>query len=273
MALKKAVKEIKDSMEDFDFPSLDDIEIVTEPKVVISIYGDKNDAKSTSMFSLMERGDSCIVFSFDGKSGTPLDLPFIKNMKLSSKVVNPTVFYNKSTDSQWLSSAVKTTAFLNKLLDDIEPESYDWICLDCTEIFKEIAEMTMRAKYKCGVFSGVNMAYWKERSRIIDNIHDRAFKLAKKGVIYTFYPKTTQMLVKDGQTVDSKQVPNWIGNILRNTDVVIHAATFKDKSGKWRYMANIEGSKNVFFREGEYDVTNKCLRDVLNVVNGIQESK
>jgi len=269
MALKNAVKQIKAEQEEDNFPSLDDMELDDTIKKIISIYGDKNDAKSSVMYSLMEYGDSCIVLSLDGKSKTPLDLPFIKNMELKTKVVSPMIYYNKTTDEQWLSSAVKTTKLINHVIDIIEPESVDWICIDCTEILKEVAEITMRAKYKIGVFGGVNIPYWKERSRIIDNIHTRAFKIAKKGVIYTFYPKTNNMLVKDGQVVDSKQTPNWIGNILRETDISIHTKTDKDKSGEWRYFANIEGSKDLFFKEGEYDVTNKSLRDVLTVVNEI----
>lgn len=271
MALADKAAEIKKSVETtYDFPDMDEVLIADNEKYIISIYGDKNDAKSTLMYSLMERNDSCVVLSFDGKSATPLNIPFIKDMNLKAKVINPMIFYDKSTDSQWLMTADKTKDFINHLIDKIEPGSVDWICLDCTEVFKEVAEMAMRAKYKCGVFSGVNMAFWKERARIIDTIHEKAFAIAKKGVIYTFYPKTEQMLVKDGQVIDSKQIPNWLGNILRNTDVVIHTTTIKDKSSKWRYIVNIEGSKKPFFKEGEYDVTGKCFRDVLNVVNEIQ---
>ena len=42
---------------------------------------------------------------------------------------------------------------------------------------------------------------------------------AKKGVIYTFYPKVTELMKKNGEIVDSKSVPAWIGKVLKDTDV------------------------------------------------------
>lgn len=267
MALKSKVASMKEAEaeEEFEFPSLDEAAMDDTAKVIIAIYGDKGDSKSTLSYSIMEKGDSCFVLSFDGKSAKPLKIPFIKDMNLEATVVDPTVFYTKSTDSAWLASAVKTNNYVNHLLTQVEERGVDWIVFDCTEVMKEIAEMCMRAKFKLGVFAGSPFQNWRERGRILDNMHEQAFKAAKKGVIYTFYPKTKEMLVKDGQVIDSKTTPAWIGSIMRESDIKIRVSTKKGHEG-WKYMATIESSKEPFYKEGSYDVTDKCLRNILNMV-------
>lgn len=280
MALKDAVKQIKQEHEEFQYPSFEDSELPKTNKRVISIWGDKNDAKTTVAYSIMNHGDSCYVLSFDNKSRSPLDLPFIKNMNLDVYISDAMKLYNKNTDPEWLSSSVRTIGYVHHLLNRYDPLKYDkekydsakevdWIVIDCNENLITVAEMSMRATYKLGVFSGVETQFWKERKRIVDGIHERALSIAKKGVIYTFYPKVKELMKKNGEVIESKSVPAWIGKVLTDTDVKIHTTTSQDSDGNWKYFATIEGSKDLFYRNGRYDITNQCLIDVLTVVNDI----
>ena len=282
MALKDAVKQIKQEHEEFQYPSFEESELPKTNKRIISIWGDKGDAKTTIAYSIMNRGDSCYVLSFDNKSGSPLELPFIENMNLDVYISDAMMLYNTNTDPEWLSSSVRTIGYVNHLLNRYDPLKYDkekydsakevdWIVIDCNENLVQVAEMSMRATYKIGVFGGVQTQFWKERKRIVDGIHERAKSIAKKGVIYTFYPKVTELMKKNGEIVDSKSVPAWIGKVLKDTDVKIHATTTQDTSGNWKYFATIEGSKDKFYRNGRYDVTNQCLIDVITVINDIKD--
>lgn len=268
MALKDAVKQIKDKEDDanFEFPDVEDSFMEPTKKRIFSIYGDKGTGKSAVAYGLMQPKDSCYVLSFDKKSASPLEIPVIKNMNLDVKIVSPTIYYNEMTDPIWLMSSLKTVQYINHLLNYAEEHEFDWIFIDCTEILQKIAEMSMRATYKCGVFGGVQIPFWKERKRIVDAIHSRAFELAKKGVIYSFYPKTENILVREGQVVDSKTTPNWIGSILIETDIRIHTKAVMNKD-TWQFFANIESSKDLFYKGGNYDVTDACLYNILTIVN------
>lgn len=272
MTLMNTIKEIKEEeeMNNEPFPSIEEMELEISNKLVVSVYGDKGTGKSATAYGIMEPGDSCLVLSFDKKSVSPFFIPAIANMKLDKHIVDPTIYYTKRVDAQWLSSAIRTVAYIDHLLKYAEDNEIDWIFIDCMEMVKEIAEFSMRAKYKCGVFSGVQMAYWKERKRIVDNIHETATKLAKKGVIYSFYPVNVDVAKRAGEVTDSKTVPDWEGpwaaSIKEGTDIQIHTYVSPYKNS-WQFFANIESSKNPFFKQGEYDVTDICLRNALNVIN------
>jgi len=268
MALKDTVNSIKEkeAFEDIEFLDVEDSFMKQTHKRIISIYGDKGTGKSAVAYGLMQPKDSCYVLSFDKKSASPLEIPVIKNMDLDVKIVGPTLYYNKVTDPVWLSSSLKTVQYIQHLLNYAEDHEFDWIFIDCTEILKEIAEVAMRATYKCGVFGGVQIPFWKERKRILDTIHERAFELAKKGVIYSFYPKTENILMREGQVIDSKTTPNWIGSILQETDITIHTKAKMNKD-TWQFFANIESSKDLFYKGGNYDITDACLYNVLSILN------
>lgn len=264
MALKDTVKKLEE--ETHEFPDVEDSFMEMTSKRIISIYGDKGTGKSTLAYSLMAPKDSCYVLSFDKKSMSPLDINVIKNMGLDVKVVNPTRYYTKRTDPIWLSSALESVDYINHLLDYAEKHEFDWIIIDCTEILDEIAQFAMRARYKCGCFGGVQIPFWKERRRILDNVHDRAITLAKKGVIYTFYPTTEDILVRNGQVIDSKTAPKWIGKILNETDITIHTKSMFNNQN-WQFMANIESSKDLFYKGGEYNVTDAPLYNILSMID------
>lgn len=268
MALKDTVKEIQklDDLDNIVFPDVEDSLLELTSKRIFCIYGDKGTGKSALAYGLMKPKDSCLVLSFDRKSASPLEIPAIKNMSLDVKIVGPTMYYDKMTDPSWLATSLTTVKYVHHLIDYAKDHDVDWIILDCTEVLKEIAEMGMRARFKCGVFGGVQIPYWKERKRILDVIHDLAFKLAKKGVIYTFYPRVEETFIKDGIIIDARETPQWIGSTLRETDIKIKTYA-KESKGSWQFFANIESSKDLLYKGGEYDVTDASLFNIISILN------
>jgi ribosomal silencing factor RsfS len=275
MALKDKVKEIEKTEEskNMEFPSMDEAILMPVDQLIFMVYGDKGSGKTAIAYSLMEKKDKVMVFSFDGRSADPMELKTIKSLELDHKIINATMFYNKTTDIEWLNTAQFTYDWVIKLLKDTEPEDAfkpDWIIIDGFDRVVEICEMIMRRTYKLTPFSGVQTQFWRKRKQLIDALHGELKKHAKKGVFYTTYPKDKNSKMKNGEIIDSKQIPNWIGEVMEEAHIVIYSHSAKDpKSAKWQFYADIQSSKKLFYPEGEYNVTGIRLLDLLDVKDTI----
>lgn len=75
----------------------------------------------------------------------------------------------------------------------------------------------------------------------IRQIHHKALKTAKKGLIYTCYTDKDE-IVKDGEFVTKKDVPRWVDCIMYETDCVVKVEANRDKTGQ-RFHATVESSK------------------------------
>lgn len=252
-----------DIMPDFDLDSA--LMDTSSSKKVFTVYGHKNDAKTTTAMGVAKKGDKVAVLSFDLKSDRPTDLDFIKKSGVDYKVFNAILYLDKSTPDLYQTTAEKTYVFVLKLLDGIK-EKYkpDWVIIDGSEFLNKILEQVMRKRNGVMPYQGVaNQNIWKERTQYIDDVHKQAMDAATKGIMYTTYV-SKDSVVKDGVVVQQKDMPKWLGDVMSQTDVIIRVIT-DVSGGKTEYKAVIESSK--FPREfppGEYVITNKRLYDVIN---------
>jgi hypothetical protein len=253
----------KSSVEDmvFDF---DEAEDVGQKKEIFSIYGQKNDGKTTISYGVPNVGDKVLVFSFDKKSVRPKDAPYIKDGNLEIKVIDAIRYVDQSNEQKYLDSSVITHKFVLSILEQsTERFAPDWVMFDGTERMAGIMEIVMRAKNNLKPYQGIaNRSLWRERKQYLDDIHKKATEIAKKGVIYTMYSQKDE-IIDEGAVTKKVDIPKWIGSIMEETDVVIHAEV-KSENGGRKFYAHVEGSKiPEKYPDGVYDVTGKRVRDVI----------
>jgi len=209
-----------------------------DDKVIITIYGLKNHGKTSIALAFP---GSKYVLTFDNKTQR-----IKKSMYPDDdiQIYNAVKYWNKSPQ-HITSTAVITMTYIDKLLDEAEDKDNrpDWVVIDAMELLQQVCEMNMRYRHDLGMSQGFgNKSWWKERKAGIEHVHNRAKALAKRGVIYTTFCSMKDML-KDGEVINTKEVPNWIGIVMEETDVVIHAFTDMDATKNLFFMAFIEGSK------------------------------
>ena len=234
-------------------------------KKIITVYGHKNDSKTTTAIGVSQKGEKVAILSFDMKSDRPLDLDFIKNSGVDIKAFNAILYLDKSTPELYQTTSEKTYVYVLKLLEAIKNKfNPDWIIIDGSEFLNKILEQVMRKRNGVMPYQGIaNINIWKERTQYIDDIHNQALNAASKGIIYTTYV-SKDSVIKDGQVIQQKDMPKWLGDVMSQTDVIIRVVSNYDK-GKSEYKAIIESSK--FPREyppGEYVITGKRIYDVLH---------
>ena len=255
-------KQLPDDDFSFDF---DEAEDSNEKKEIFTVYGHKNNGKTTISYGIPNPGDKILVLSFDKKSTRPKDAPYITNGKLTISVKDAIKYLDKSSESKYLESSRKTHAFILSLLEQAKDKfDPDWVMFDGTEVMSGIMELVMRSKNNLKPFQGVaNRSLWRERRQYIDDIHNKASKIAKKGVIYTMYSQKDEVIDQDGTVLKKVDIPKWIGSIMEETDIVIHAEA-KFENNKNMFYARVEGSKlPEKYPDGMYNITNKRFRDVV----------
>lgn len=256
----ETVKNLSNAKYDFD----EEVD-TEEKKPIFSVYGHKNDGKTMITYGIPWKKDKVVVFSFDNKSSRPLEYPFIKNAGITIKVFNAIKLYDISSQDSLLVTSEAVYDYVNQLLEQsaikFQP---DWIVYDGTEVLSGILEQVMRKRNNLRPYQGIaNFSAWKERKQYVDDIHNKSIRIAKKGVIYTMYTEKDEVIDKDGTILVKKDVPKWIGSIMRETDVVIRAtADFIDENKK--YYATVESSKLLEYPTGKYDVTDVRFRDVID---------
>jgi len=257
------VKELIANRPEFSFDDEDDDGL--NGITVFSVYGLKNDGKTVICYGIPENGERVLVISFDHMSGAATKLPFITNAGLEFKIKDGLKFMDRSTLETLQETSDISYGYLLFLLAEAKKQfNPDWIIFDGTEVLNTILEQVMRLRNKLMPYQGIsNLNVWKERKQYIDDIHAKAVKCANKGVIYTMYTDQHEVVDKEGQVLRKKDIPKWIGSVMRETHIVIKGDAVFEK-GSRHYYAIVEGSKKPdMFPDGKYDVTNKRLRDVV----------
>lgn len=219
-------------------------------KLVVTIYGLKGHGKTFLAFSFPGKID-CL--SFDKKS-----LPIKKQLKNNNiRVYDAVRYIDKSSPEAWLESADKSFIYLNNLIDRLD--NPDWIIIDGSEIFQRICEMTMRYRNNLMPFQGIaNRNLWKERRLYISQIHTKALKKAKKGVIYTAYTDKDKIII-DGEVIIEKDIPKWVDAIMYETDIVIKVESEQDGPTR-KFYAIVESSKGLLPTGIKKEVTNVGIK-------------
>lgn len=261
------VKNLKKDRDDDIIPdfNIDDALLDTaNSKKIITVYGHKNDAKTATAYGIAKKGEKIAVLSFDKKSDRPLQLDFIKKGGTDIKVFDAILYLDKSTPELYQTTAEKTYIFVLKLLEGIK-EKYkpDWVIIDGSEFLNKILEQVMRKRNGVLPYQGVaNQNIWKERTQYIDDVHNQALAAATKGIMYTTYVNKDSV-IKDGQVIQQKDMPKWLGDVMAQTDVIVRVVT-NYAGGKNEYKAIIESSKfPKEFPPKEYIITDKKLIDVI----------
>lgn len=177
-------------------------------------------------------------------------------------------YYNGSTPQAKLTSSETTYNYLLEVLDfmgkNMKP---DWILFDGVELSMEIFEMLMRLRNGIQPFEGFkNLNLWKERRMYLRHVHEAAARNAKRGVIYTLYPKNYDIEIENGEVVNRHEMPGWIDVILTETDTVIKIEQ-KFTDGKSRRIAVVESNKSPILdlKEGKrVDISGDYAFGVLN---------
>lgn len=278
--IEQKMKEKEDILKDIDFTALytDDVKAIKHRgKKVIMVYGDKNDGKTVVAYGVMDDNDTALVLSFDNMSDRPIDdeegLSFLKDAPLTIKVINASQYYSTADKVVMLETAALTYAMVDRVLNDytdpknteakINGERPDWVIIDGTERMTRILEMCMRKNNGIPVIGGVPQQIWMDRRNMFDNIYNKSLDLSKKGVIYTTYSDVRE-LVDNFTLKNKKEYPKWYYDLKEETGIEIRAMAKRE--GKIpKYIAKISGSKYPnSFPDGEYDITNKRLVNVLH---------
>lgn len=220
-------------------------------KRVFTIYGLKGEGKTGLSLSFPGK---VVALSFDRKTVQVWKELFKGAERIT--VYDAIRYLNKSSGEMWLSTADVTLKYVTHLLNtEIKKLDPDWILIDGAQIFTQLCEMVMRYRNGLQPFQGIaNRNLWKERRMHIDNIHNACIAIAKEGLIYTTYT-TKDTIHKDGQIIDSKDVPAWIDAIMVYTDVVIRVKSKPGETGR-EFTADIESSKTSKIKTGaRVDIT------------------
>lgn len=185
-------------------------------KYVIMIYGDKGTGKTVTALSF--QGELCVL-SFDRKA-MPIKMS-IYNGDERIHVFDAVKYMNWHPEKVTESSS-KTFDYILKILEHCgEKIKPDWVVIDGTEIMEQIIEFAMRHRHGLGPFQGIaNLNVWKERRLMLRQIHNKAYSIARKGIIYTTYTHYEDIVI-DGELVTRKEVPKWIDVIMFETDTVL----------------------------------------------------
>lgn len=252
-----------DILPDFDLDSA--VMDTSNTKKIITVYGHKNDSKTTTAIGLAKKGETVVILSFDRKSDRPVKLQFVRDSGVEIKVYDAIMHLDKSTPELYQMTAEKTYVFTLRLLESIkEKVKPDWIIIDGSEFLNKILEQVMRKRNGVMPYQGIaNQNIWKERTQYIDDVHNQALSAASKGIMYTTYVMKDSV-VKDGQVIQQKDMPKWLGDVMSQTDVIVRVLTESVK-GKTEYKAIIESSKFPDeYPPKEYLITGKRLYDVIN---------
>jgi hypothetical protein len=255
----QVIEKVEINKEEFDFS-----EASLPNKIVITIYGDKGDGKTSFAEGL---GGKIVVLSFDRKSTAP-KVNFHNNNQ--NIIVFDAVRYWDRDSVRVLESSLKTWEYVKALLEKTKKENInpDWIVVDGIEIFQKIAEFVMRQRHGLLPYQGVaNMNLWKERNAILDDLHQMCFEIARKGVVYTTYTSTKE-LIEEGSVVLRKDVPRYLDTIMWETDIVLFIEkVFDSKTKNCRFWLRCDSSKfpNIIKTGAYIDITDKKANEILDL--------
>ena len=152
---------------------------------------------------------------------------------------------DETSAEAWLRTSEQSFLYIDELLDNLNNGKLpkpDWILIDGQQEYTSIAEMTMRYRNNLQPYQGIgNMNIWKERRQYLRQLHYKALRAAKRGIIYTVYVQQDTE-IKDGVVTKQRDKPKWLDVIETESDIVLKVDTEKD-GDKTKYLVSIDSSK------------------------------
>lgn len=238
------------------------VEANASSKETYCVYGEKGNGKTVLALGFPGK---ISALSFDRKTMAPKVNFYDNDSRI--KIYDAVEYFNRDS-ALVLDSAMKTYEYVKFLLDNIaEKDKPDWILIDGLEILEKIAEFVMRKRSNLHPYQGiVNMNLWKIRRSILDEVHQRANFIAKRGVIYTVYT-TVSEIIEEGTVISKTKVPKYIDTILWETDIVLFVENkFDSKAKKSIITLRCDTSKNdKRIKTGSFfDITDKKATEIIN---------
>jgi len=237
-AKEEGRKEMRQIVFEDETFSIEEVEEAT-PKMVLVIAGEKGHGKTTLALSMP---GNIAVLAYDRKAA-PIKFFFYKGDE-RIRIFDMLRYYNPTSKNEVLEHAVKSVKYARALLNYLKEENtVDWVVIDNFDVLTRLCEMTARYYNHLQPFGGTGEVGYKlfdERNFYIRAIFQNAFETAKKGVIYTLY-LTTQEIVKNGQVMERTRVPKWVDAVLYETDVALVVSKIPDER---RFLCHVLTSKN-----------------------------
>ena len=207
---------------------------------VFCIYGNKGAGKTFLTYSFP--GDIAVIM-LDGKSISIKKHQYENDSRIH--VYDGRAKLDETSAEAWLRTSEQSFLYIDELLDNLNNGKLpkpDWILIDGQQEYTSIAEMTMRYRNNLQPYQGIgNMNIWKERRQYLRQLHYKALRAAKKGIIYTVYVQQDTE-IKDGVVTKQRDKPKWLDVIETESDIVLKVDTEKD-GDKTKYIASIDSSK------------------------------
>ena len=217
------------------------IQEVTETSgEVFCIYGSKGHGKTFLTYSFP--GDIAVIM-LDGKSISIKKHQYNDDSRI--RVYDGRAKLDESSAESWLRTSEQSFLYINEILDGLADGSLpkpDWILIDGQQEFTSMAEMTMRYRNNLQPYQGIgNMNIWKERRQYLRQLHYKALRAAKKGIIYTVYvAQDTE--IKNEIVTKQRDKPKWLDVIESESDIVIRVDS-EQENDRTKYIAKIDSAK------------------------------
>ena len=215
-------------------------EVTESSGEVFCIYGNKGHGKTFLSYSFP--GDIAVVM-LDGKSISIKKHQYDNDSRI--RVYDGRAKLDETSAEAWLRTSEQSFLYINEILDGLSNGKLpkpDWILIDGQQEFTSIAEMTMRYRNNLQPYQGIgNMNIWKERRQYLRQLHYKALRAAKKGIIYTVYVQQTQE-IKNEVVVSQRDKPKWLDVIESESDIVIRVDS-EQENDRTKYIAKIDSAK------------------------------
>lgn len=188
-------------------------------KHIISVFGNKGSGKTAIALSFP---GTIAALSADNKTAIVKQEMYGNDQRIHVfNVMKYMDYHNQQTTVQ---SASKTYDFMLAILKHVRAKiKPDWILFDASEYIQQLCEWKMRSNHDLDAYEGIsNRNLWKERRTLLRQLHNDAYDIAQKGIIYTMYSDKDELVI-EGEIVAKKDVPKWIDIIMTETDFVIKA--------------------------------------------------
>tara|TARA_B100001013_G_scaffold336180_1_gene255227 strand:+ start:504 stop:1472 length:969 start_codon:yes stop_codon:yes gene_type:complete len=215
-------------------------EVMDTGAEVFCIYGSKGHGKTFLTYSFP--GDIAVIM-LDGKSISIKKHQYGNDSRIH--VYDGRAKLDETSAESWLRTSEQSFLYINEILDNLNNGKLpkpDWILIDGQQEYTSMAEMTMRYRNNLQPYQGIgNMNIWKERRQYLRQLHYKALRAAKKGIIYTVYV-TQDKEIRNEIVTKQRDKPKWLDVIESESDIVIRVDS-ETENNRVVYTANIDSCK------------------------------